>query len=228
MKSNDKKKIIERYEGRLKQFGPKQKALGWLKGRQKFRFYFLEQISDSNENDSILDVGCAYADLYGYLKEQGWNGKYCGVDIVPGLIDEAKKRYPGVDARIGDILEDNFTEKYDWIYCSGALTSKTEDIDSYDHLEAMLNKMFEICNKGVSVNFCSPVVDFESEVNFHPQFDRLIKMILKLSKRFTIRHDYMPYEFTVYIYKDETVNKDANIFSAKDELYKVLKVNDED
>lgn len=226
MKNKDKEKIILRYEGRLKEFGAKQRALGWLKGRQRFRFHYLQQIEDFSEKDSVLDVGCAYGDLMPHLKEAGWDGKYSGVDIVPGLISEAQKRYPGIDAKVVDIIEDNYSQKADWVFCSGCLTSKTEEIDSYVHLEQMLTKMFEICNKGVSVNFCSPIVDFESEVNFHPDMSKLIAIISKLTNRFTLRHDYMPFEFTVYLYKDNSINKESNIFNSENDIYKVLKVED--
>lgn len=226
MKEKDKQKIINRYEGRLKEFGPVQKSLGWLKGRQRFRFFYLQEIERFSPDDSVADIGCGYGDLFNHLKESGWKGEYVGIDIVPGLIKEAKVKYPKASFLLTDIIEDNYTKKSDWIFSSGALTSKTEEVDSSLHLETMLKKMFSLCNKGVAVNFCSPFVEFESDVNFHPDITKLLQIISKLTKRFSLRHDYMPYEFTLYLYKDSTIYSEANIFKSELDIYKKLKVID--
>ncbi|MBI3500573.1 MAG: class I SAM-dependent methyltransferase [Bacteroidetes bacterium] len=226
MKEKDKKKIINRYESRLKQFGPVQKSLGWLRGRQRFRFHYLKQVTGFEKNDSVLDIGCGYGDLWRHLQQNGWKGKYTGIDIVPGLINEANKRYPKINFRLTDITSGKFNEVHDWVFSSGALTSKTEEIDSHEHIRQMLQKMFALCRKGVSANFCSPLVDFESDVNFHPQFDRILKITSELTKRFVLRHDYMPYEFTLYLYKNDAVNTKSNVFQSEMKLYNQLKVID--
>jgi len=226
MEEKDKQKIIERYEGRLKMYGPVQKSLGWLKGRQRFRFHYLEEIRGFLKKDSVLDIGCGYADLSRHLLENNWKGHYCGIDIVPGLVEEAKKKYPNADVRLFDITQQQLGEQFDWVFSSGALTSKTESIDSYDHLETMLRAMYKLCRKGVAVNFCSPLVEFESDVNFHPDFGKLLGIVTKLTNRFTLRHDYMPYEFTLYLYTDNEINKEANIFASENFYYDKLKVTD--
>ena len=223
MKLKDKNKIIDRYEKRLKELGPVQESLGWLKGRQKLRFYVLKNIDNFHESDSVLDVGCAFGDLKQFLIQSGWNGKYIGVDIVPGLILQSRRKYKKIDVRELDILTDDFKEKTDWVFSSGALTSKTFEEDSYDYVEKMLIKMFEICQKGVSVNFCSPNVTFQSEVNFHPNFDKILKIASSITRRFSLIHDYMPYEFTLYLYKDDILNSEINIFESFEDLHEKLK-----
>lgn len=223
MEAKDKNKIIDRYEKRLKELGPVQESLGWLKGRQKLRFYVLKNIDHFQKSDSVLDVGCAFGDLKQFLMQCGWDGKYIGVDIVPGLILQSRIKYKKIDVRELDILTEDFKEKTDWVFSSGALTSKTCDEDSYDYVEKMLIKMFEICKKGVSVNFCSPNVTFQSEVNFHPNFDKILKIVSSITRRFSLIHDYMPYEFTLYLYKDDTLNSEINIFERFKDLHEKLK-----
>lgn len=223
MKTKDKNKIIERYENRLNELGPVQESLGWLKGRQKLRFFILKNIDKFNNDDSVLDVGCAFGDLKQFLIQTGWNGRYVGIDIVPALILQAHKKYKNIDARVLDILVDEINDEIDWVFCSGALTSKTEEEDSYSYLKKMLVKMFEISKKGVSVNFCSPNVTFESDVNFHPNFDKILKIVCSITKRFSLIHDYMPYEFTLYLYKDDSVNSNINIFNQFNDLHNTLK-----
>ncbi|MFC1525528.1 class I SAM-dependent methyltransferase [Candidatus Latescibacterota bacterium] len=218
MDTVDKEKIIERYEERLGRLGPVPESLGWLRGRQNFRFHFLRQIEDFALGDSVLDVGCGFGDCYAYLRSVGWNGEYCGVDIVPGLISEGCRKYPNLDLRVLDIQEESLGRRFDWVFCSGALTSRIEG-DTYEHFRGMIGKMFGAAAKGVAVNFLSPLVDFSHEVHFHPDFGEIAGIIAKLSKRFTLRHDYMPYEFTAYIYSDSGVNVEANVFSRHNEIY---------
>ena len=53
--------------------------------------------------DSVLDVGCGFADLYDHLRGRGWEGRYRGLDIVPGLLDVARRRHPSLDLQEADI-----------------------------------------------------------------------------------------------------------------------------
>ena len=221
----DKEKIVTRYESRLKEYGPVPQALGWFKGRQKFRFHFLAEIDGFQPHDSILDVGCAYGDLEPFLRSLSWKGDYCGVDIVPGLIKEGEKKYPNFDLRLLDIQEEKLDRTFDWVFSSGALTSKTAEVDSYKHVKSMLSIMFNLCEKGVSVNFVSPYVDYQSKINFHPNMSRIIEIIAGLTGRFSLRHDYMPYEFTVYLYRESEISRDANIFKKHQDLYQSLRAD---
>ena len=94
MDEKDKAVITERYERRLSEYGAVPQALGWFKGRQNFRFHYLAGVDGLQPQDSILDVGCAFGDLFSYMRGRGWHGRYLGVDIVPGLIREGKDKYP--------------------------------------------------------------------------------------------------------------------------------------
>lgn len=223
MKGADKGVIVDRYESRLNELGPVPEALGWLKGRQLYRFEFLRQIEGFGERDSVLDVGCAFGDLEPYLRSTGWGGDYCGIDIVPKLIEAGKEKNPGLDLRVLDIQQESLGQEYDWVFSSGALTSKCDEVDSYEHIFEMLTILFGQCRKGVAVNLLSPLVDFESDVNFHPEFAQVLDHVSKLSRRFSVRHDYMPYEFTVYIYKDDAVFAEGNVFEAYKSLYQKLR-----
>lgn len=56
-----------------------------------------------NKGD-ILDVGCGTCQLYAYLRDNGWKGRYTGIDIQKheGCV------YPDVDLVIGDALKLEF------------------------------------------------------------------------------------------------------------------------
>ena len=69
MNSKDVNLYIERYNQRLDKFGYSPESLGWGGGkeRQFVRFKALTEIG-VEKHDSLLDVGCGFADLYEYLK----------------------------------------------------------------------------------------------------------------------------------------------------------------
>ena len=90
----DKEKIALRYRERIREGGHGPAALGEPKGRQAFYFDFLLKFDGLQPTDSIVDIGCGYGDLFGYLRSIGWHGEYVGIDIVPELIEEARRRYP--------------------------------------------------------------------------------------------------------------------------------------
>ena len=57
------------------------------------------------------------------------------------------------------------------------------------------------------MDFMSTYVDFRRKGSFHASPERVFKIAKKLSKRVVIRHDYLPFEFSVYIYKSNKLNK---------------------
>jgi SAM-dependent methyltransferase len=212
MNPQDKKKYIERYETNYDRYGYDPKTLGWSKGRQEIRFHVLTSIGDV-DNKSILDLGCGFADLYDFLNKRGWQGKYTGLDIVPKLVEVARERHPGLDIRVLDILEKDIDEKFDYIFASGIFNAKLSGENNKLYIKKMMKRMFEMADIGVSVDFMSSYVDYRRGETYHTEPEVIFKMCKKLSKRVILRHDYMPYEFTVYVYKEDSINEKKNIFS---------------
>lgn len=219
----DKKIILTRYNRRIEKFGHGVMALGEPKSRQAYYFDFLMQADGFFSADSVLDVGSGYGDLCSYLKSRGWKGQYVGVDINPMLIEEGSRRYPGIDLRTMDIQTDRIQQQFDWCFCCGALTSKTEGIPYLVHLEQMMASMWVMSKKGLTLNILSPLADRATDVHARPAFEDILKLIAKLSGRFTLRHDFMPYEYAVYIYKDDAINRELSIFSHYDKYFEKLR-----
>ena len=208
MKEENKKAIITRYNERLKIYGYDPRALGWFKGRQHIRFKVLSEIGDLN-NCSILDVGCGFGDLYGFLIKSGLNIRYTGYDINPDIIKIAKEVYPNAHFEVKDIEKEEIHDNFDWVFASGVFEFKLPDNKLF--IQNMLRRMFEICNKGVAVDFISSYVDFRNEEAYYVSPEEMFSFCKTFSKRVLLRHDYMPYEFCIYIYKDDRINE-RNVF----------------
>lgn len=197
----DKKISREYYNSKLTEYAQDVRALGWGNIRsQEIRFRVLSEIGDFKDK-SILDVGCGFGDFYGFLKRVAYVKSYLGIDIHQKMLDEARKRYPEAKFEIKDILEDSNNDKFDYIVASGIFGLETINWDEIT--QKMISRMYELSNVGVSVNFLSSFTNRQTPPHAHyaNPLDMLNYIIKNLSTRVTLRHDYMPNDFTIYIYK---------------------------
>lgn len=207
MKHEDKQDYINRYTDRLNIFGYSPETLGWGKnGRQDIRFSVLSQPILQLPDCSVLDVGCGFADLYTYLLNNGWNGRYVGTDLVPSLLKVAKERKPNIELYNYDIEEAKTLGKFDFVVASGIFNAKLNNTDNKNHIVHTLTNMLEIAQNMVCVDFMSTYVDFQKEGSWHTDPAWLINQLNMLTKRFSLRYDYMPFEFAVFLHKDDFIN----------------------
>jgi SAM-dependent methyltransferase len=201
MKSLDKERIIRRYEDRLKKYGVSIDALasGNVE-RHNLRFKISTEVGIEN-GDTVLDLGCGFADYYQYLCDQGFDINYSGYDINPFLIEKAIERFPNLDLQTKDILQDDFP-KFDYIVSSSCFNLPLLEQDNYDFIGEIFQKSYDHANKGVAIDFNSSYVDFKSEEGFHYEPEKIFSIAKKITKRIALRHDYPLFEFSVYMYKD--------------------------
>lgn len=207
---NDKQNQIEVYQTQFKKYGLNERSLFLTNNKQQIRFSIIKGIGIKN-NCSILDVGCGFGDLYDYLLSNGLSEiNYTGIDIVPEFICEAKSRFPKSDFRIIDILNEDMVEKFDFVVLSGTLNKKIPG-NHEEYVKAMLTRMYELSKVGVSADFISSYGDARYPDIYRADATMIFTISKQLSQRVTLRHDYMPYEFTVYIYKQDKIN-DIKVF----------------
>ena len=171
-------------------------CVGWLDGNENSLIRF-QKIYEAgiDDNDSVLDVGCGVAHLHTYLKNQGWNGKYLGIDPNKKAIDLIDENINAVHATVEDIGKN---EKYDWVIANGVFNLGLKEEHSFWIIENMISH----ANKGIIFNmFVAPYTDPNYEA-YDPEW---VKQ--KLSKfnhsKIEIIEGYMidDPEFTVYFYK---------------------------
>lgn len=93
------------------------KSLHWSsKETQIKRFEILCQIADLRGR-KVLDLGCGFGDLLGFLKSKNIFVKYSGIDIVEEFILKAKATYKDGDFLLGNI--DNLNIRVDYVLASG-------------------------------------------------------------------------------------------------------------
>lgn len=100
---------------------------------------------------SVLDVGSGTGDFSSYLHDRSVK-KYTGIELFPLSAQLAQLKFPEETFIIDDFLKYEFKEKFDFVFCSGALAAIL-DTDNYQMMESFLEKMWDLCTKGIAINF---------------------------------------------------------------------------
>ncbi|MBW5448460.1 methyltransferase domain-containing protein [Cohnella sp. CFH 77786] len=216
LSENDVKATIERYKERFGLYGYSPKTLGWFKGKQRLRFQMLTSFFPLQEHQSYLDVGCGFGDLNLILKEKGLPYSYLGVDLVEELIHFGNQMFnePNIQFILGDFLKIEFQSSYDYVISSGMFNHKFEKTDNYQFIEKCMEKAFSLCNVAIAFDFLSDKVDYKHDHTFHSSPEKILSMAYRLSRNVVLRNDYMPFEFTVIVFKNDSFSKIDTIFNS--------------
>jgi hypothetical protein len=211
----DKKKTIDRYTKRFNDFGYSPKAVGWgEKGKQNLRFEVLANYFPL-ENMSILDIGAGFGDLYKYLATSNIKN-YHGFDLVESLVVKGNELYGSNEnfkLTLGDFSETVLHEMFDVCLISGLFNFKLVGSNNYDFITSVITKAFANCKVGLAANFITDRVDYHEELIFNSKPEIILGIALGLTKNVTLRNDYFPFEFSVFLNKDESFSKEDTVFN---------------
>lgn len=201
MKDIDKRSVINNYEALLDCYGDDPRSVQWrdLETQSK-RFKALVEVADLRFS-SVLDFGCGKADLYHYLLARGIKLEYSGCDISSKMIDLARCKFPDIFLFCGDISQAQIDKKFDYCLVSGTFNNKLSD--NWGFLWESLRVLWKCSLKGIAFNLMSTYVDYEEDDLFYADPKIVFDWVKKnLSRYVVIRHDYMPYEYTFYVYHE--------------------------
>jgi cyclopropane fatty-acyl-phospholipid synthase-like methyltransferase len=191
------------YNQQYKEFGHSVKALGWGSANsQEKRFNALAQVGITG-GDSVLDVGCGFGDLYFYLKKNGCDTEYTGLDSNKSFISLNHNTHPNLDFRYGNIS--SISDTYDWVVASGIFCFKSPEWfhDTLEVVQAMLSKSI----KGVAFNCLFDEGVKRNSTNYQMHYlkrsdaGRLAGRLLHFSKRIKINAEYLPNDISFLVYK---------------------------
>jgi SAM-dependent methyltransferase len=191
------------YDQRLAQYGPHVQSLYWASaGSQRARFKALLRIGDLHGR-SVQDIGCGFGDLYGLIREQGIDSAYHGVDLNPNLVRIARERYPEASFSVANILDETYERRSDYLVGSGLMSSEQQPWQPV--VERMLHRMYELAEVGFGFNMQSDwgrryLGQIPEGVNYDPVY-WIAFCRQRFSNRIAFLHDYLPHDFTVFVYK---------------------------
>lgn len=169
---------------------------------QERRFAALAAIDDLN-GKTILDYGCGTGQLGSYLKEQGIDVTYAGVDIVPEFIDLCRDKFPG--SRFGTL--DDFTgTEVDYVLIGGVFNNRMADNQGF--YQSTIRRLFPMSRRGIAFNMMSAYVDYRDPDLFYeyPEntfafMKREITPFVSLRNDYEVKPGVIPFDFTVYGYR---------------------------
>ena len=208
--------IKELYRKAFSKYGDSSEAVLWPKGRQDVRFNALTKHISGVKHFSLLDFGCGLAHLRPFLAQHYRDFSYTGVDIVHEFVEANTLKYPSDSfLKIQNVNE--IKKQYDYIVASGTFNISFCE-SQQEHKELMfeiLKTLFKQTNRYLSLNFMTDVVDYKQEGAYHQNVKEIYDFFFgNLSKRIVIDQSYMPYEYTVTVWKDQSIIKPDNMYGS--------------
>jgi len=165
------------------------------------RFVEIAKLIDlDGKNRRILEVGCGHGELYKFLAANGYRGSYVGTDINPELLAVAKKRFKSIDVREVDIIEKDLGESFDYVIVSGVFNIECGQTVAW--VQHFLERLYAHCDEALVFNAVSTHVNFRDPRMFYlDPCETLQFCITKLSRRVTLTHHNLSYNYTVAVYR---------------------------
>jgi SAM-dependent methyltransferase len=201
----------QNYDDLVVKYGDSPLSLGWgLKDRREHRFKVL--VEPWNLKDAtVLDLGCGFGDLLGFMKSLGLNVNYTGFDSSQKALEIAQAKNPTGRYELIDISNlANEDRKFDFIFASGIFNDKR--VESSNFVRHVFSQTYRLAEKGFSLNFLSTSANVRYEESEYTAPSEIARICEEGNMRFQINHFYMPFEFTVHVSKQEEFNSKSVVF----------------
>lgn len=152
MNSIERARVLHWHRFRSREFGPETVgALGWRASEsQTSRFEAVLRVGEL-KGRSVLDAGCGFGDLRGYLDARHIHCDYTGIDQMPEFLSQATMLYgnlPDTKFLLGDFARDRLPSA-DYVLASGALGYRSTE-EGF-HLR-VIRKLFETATIALACN----------------------------------------------------------------------------
>jgi trans-aconitate methyltransferase len=198
MDKKDNERLQKFYKEALAIFGDHDaRSVHWSSEEgQHTRFLVLSQVANLSHR-SVLDVGCGLGDFYKFFIDQKIDVDYTGIDIIADFIARAKERFPDGHFECKDITA--VTETYDVVLASGALSFKVTGSLAYHF--SVIKKMYDAAKIAVAFNMLNRATHVDDDVYAAYNPTEVVDFCKTFCPRVEIITDYLPQDFTIYLYK---------------------------
>jgi len=204
MSAAQRQRLIERHRYSFAEHGYAPESLYWG-SREEQEIYF-ETLTEIGiiAGDSLLDVGCGFADLDSWLKARNLPVDYTGIDISPDILEKGIEGNPELNLRQGEIFDFDWQpQSFDWVLLSGTLNWDLGDNGAY--ALRVIEAMFRLCSKGVAFNMLDKRHIDETALAalfaYNPQ--EILNFCTEITPYCQLRDDYHDHDFTIYMRRSE-------------------------
>lgn len=202
LSSEEKETIIKRYTDRLETYGVDERTLNPGSTAKHKAQHAVHSSIGPLEGRTVLDVGCGLAHYYEFLLSRGINVKYIGYDIVEPFIAINRQRFPEAAFEVRDITRDGVAGEPDYITMCQVFNNKYASVRNEDVVKQALAAAFESARRGVSIDMLSKYVNYEEDHLNYFSPEEMFAYAKTLTRFVLLRHDYLPFDFTLFLYKD--------------------------
>ncbi|HEY9723935.1 MAG TPA: class I SAM-dependent methyltransferase, partial [Oscillatoriaceae cyanobacterium] len=199
------------YEACLEAHGDTHQGVNWSRREEAEIRYeaMLGVVRPQSVRVTMLDCGCGASHLLEYLRRTGRDDlEYAGLDISEKFVALCRQKFPEVPYYCLDVLEaDPALPVFDYLVLNGVFTNRTgmDESEMWDFFERLLVRLWPHVRHGLAFNVMTKHVDWERDDLFHVPFDALAAFLKRsITRHFVIRNDYGLYDYTVYLYRQET------------------------
>ena len=165
--------------------------------------YLMQNLLIGWNNESILDVGCGRADLYGFINDFYTDSvfSYHGIDHNPVMTALANAKYD--ITCITGTFETTLIPVTSWVVANGLFTQRrceTEDAD-LQKLFADIDILYKHSTNIVSFNLLNPINNTHHEGFFYVHPGLVLDMLIEKYQNVVLRNNYSKDVYTVTIYK---------------------------
>ena len=189
-------KLRSHYAPLVSKCGDSYRAVDWGSSSSQHKRFDILLNSTDWQHKRILDVGCGVGHLAGYLDKHGFDGCYLGVDMVPEMIQKCRNYHKAHDFESIINLEEAKSFDADLVIASGLFTFADQQ-----RFKQTISQLFDLTSDVLAFNSLSSWAKNQVQGEFYAHPITTFEYCSTLSTCVTIRHDYMPHDFTVYLYK---------------------------
>ena len=181
-------------------YGDDPRASDWSgAASQRLRFNVLADVTEL-DGCSVLDVGCGVAGFGDYLRDRCPSARYTGIDLSPKAVETARRERPYLDVRVGNLLDADLTGSYDVVIANGILYRLGSGAPALAY--ALVMRLWELADRAVAFSSLSAWSPEQSEGEYYADPVEMLDFCRTLTPCVTLRHDYAPHDFTVYLYRE--------------------------
>jgi len=167
--------------------------------------YLMQNLLIGWYNESILDIGCGRADLYGFIKDfyNDASFTYHGIDHNPIMTTLAKQKYD-VDC-LTNPFESAKLPTAAWVIANGVFTPRrceSEDADLrklFDDIDIL----YKQATVALTFNLLNPIKNTHFEGFFYVHPGLVLDMLIEKYQNVVLRNNYSKDVYTVTIYKTQ-------------------------
>ena len=192
-------KIANYYDGLVDKYGYDPRACDASAAKSlEVRYKALSEVADLT-GKSVLEVGCGFGDLGFYLQQKYTGVRYLGIDVSHRMIEEGRKVHPNLSLRVQNVLDLKKAEGFDVVLAQGIFYLLGDNAETKMH--TLVEKMFSLSREALAFCAISAWTLNKRNDEFYVDPLALLDWCRKLTTYILLRHDYLPHDVALYLYK---------------------------